>query len=384
MTWNPEGVVTIGGEDFTSESLWNVQINFGRTTIWDQARASYAVIQLLNINDIDFHIMMNDVVTVQIKNSAGTLKTVFTGKVVSLTNTLAGSGSVANVPIQEVKAIGVFAEMARKIIGDTSWSKEYDDDRMTRIFTDAGVTIDVVDTPPVYEFEARAADPADAYSLAAKYAQQAFGYIYETTDGKVGYANESHRLNYVQDYGYFDLDLSYIQSSGIQSNKTVSDILNSIILTYKANAQKTASDLASIATYGEIAGSVATELENGTEAQYQADRYITLRANPRTNLSAFAIQLDSTLLSDSDRNTLIEVFMGMAIRIAGLPTAIKNSTYSGFVEGWVLSFNRYQANLLMTTTDAAYSIPPTRWQDVDPATMWSMVGATITWATYDD
>jgi len=384
MTWNPEGVVTIGGEDFTSESLWNVQINFGRTTIWDQARASYAVIQLLNINDIDFHIMMNDVVTVQIKNSAGTLKTVFTGKVVSLTNTLAGSGSVANVPIQEVKAIGVFAEMARKIIGDTSWSKEYDDDRMTRIFTDAGVTIDVVDTPPVYEFEARAADPADAYSLAAKYAQQAFGYIYETTNGKVGYANESHRLNYVQDYGYFNLDLSYIQSSGIQSNKTVSDILNSIILTYKSNAQKTASDLASIAIYGEIAGSVTTELENGTEAQYQADRYITLRANPRTNLSAFAIQLDSTLLSDSDRNTLIEVFMGMAIRIAGLPTAIKNSTYSGFVEGWVLSFNRYQANLLMTTTDAAYSIPPTRWQDVDPATMWSMVGATITWATYDD
>lgn len=384
MTWNPEGVVTIGGVDFTSESLWNVSINYGRTTIWEQARASYAIIQLLNINDIDFHLMMNDVVTIQIKNSSGVLKTIFTGKVTDLTNSLAGSGSVTNVPIQQVTAVGVFAEMARKVIGNTSWVKEYDDARMTRIFTDAGVTIDVVDTPPVYEFQARSASPDDAYTLAAKYAQQAFGYIYETTNGEVGYANESHRRNYVATYGYNDLDLSYIQSNGIQSNKTIADVLNSVVLSYKANAQKIASDATSIATYGEIAASIQTELENGTEAQYQADRYVTLRSNPRTNLSAFAIQLDSSLLTNSDRDILIEVFMGMPVRIYSLPTAIKNSTYSGFVEGWSLSFNRYQANLLLTTTDSAYSIPPTRWQDVSASLIWSAVGATVTWATYDD
>lgn len=384
MNWNPEGVVTIGGADFTSESLWNVLINYGRTTIWEQARSSYAVIQLLNQNDLDFGIMMNDVVTIQIKNSAGTLKTVFTGKVTDLTNTLAASGSVGNVPIQQVTAVGVFAEMARKVIGNSAWPKEYDDDRMTRIFTDAGVTIDVVDTPGVYEFEQRAASPDDAYSLAAKYGQMALGYIYETTDGKVGFANESHRLLYVGTYGYNDLDLSYIQSSGIQSNKSIADILNSIVLAYKANAQKTATDTTSIATYGEIAASITTELENGTEAQYQADRYIVLRSTPRTNLSAFSIQLDSTLLADADRNLLIETFMGMPIRIANLPTAIKNTTYSGFVEGWRLVFNRYQANITLTTTDAAYSLPPTRWQDVSASLIWSAVGATVTWATYDD
>ena len=94
--------------------------------------------------------------------------------------------------------------------------------------------------------------------------------------------------------------------------------------------------------------------------------------------------MDSSLVTDADRDLLIETFMGMPIRIAGLPTAIKNTTYSGFVEGWQLVFNQYQANITLTTTDAAYSLPPTRWQDVSASLIWSAVGATVTWATYDD
>jgi GDP-mannose 6-dehydrogenase len=84
--------------------------------------------------------------------------------------------------------------MSRKIIGESNWVKEMDTDRMTRIFTDAGQTIDVVDSPAIYEFAARPGERADAYSLAASFAQQAFGYIYETNLGKVGFANEIGRM----------------------------------------------------------------------------------------------------------------------------------------------------------------------------------------------
>jgi hypothetical protein len=273
--------------------------------------------------------------------------------------------------------------MARKVVGTSNYPKEYDDDRMDRILTECGVVIDVVDTPGVYEFTAKSANPTDGYTQAAFYAQMAFGYIYETTDGKVGYANESRRLNEVQDNGYFDIPLDYILSAGVSSNETLNDVTNDVLLTYKNGQTVTATDPTSIAAFGLQAASIQTELEDGGEAQFQADRYVTLRANPQTNLSSFTVQLNSGFLSNPDIDVFLNMYMGKPIEILNLPIPIIHNTYKGFVEGWNLSFNRFEAAVTLTTTDSTYSIPPTRWQDVDPAQMWSDVGATIRWFEYE-
>ena len=159
--------------------------------------------------------------------------------------------------------------------------------------------------------------------------------------------------------------------------------MNSIILSYKANAQKTSSDATSIATYGLVAGSVSTELDRATDAQVQADRYITLRAYPRTSLSSFTIQLDSPNLIDADIDALLNISMDTAIEIDNLPLAIKNTTYFGFVEGWNFSFNNVQMSLTFDSSDVAYSVTPTRWQDVDPALIWNDVDPAVTWDTFD-
>lgn len=384
MTWNPDGVVTIGGVDFTGETLWNVSISYGRNSIWEQARAGYASISILNANNDHFDFDINDAVTITIENSSGTPVTVFTGKVSNIANAVQNSGRSATVVVQTLTAVSVFADMARKVIGDTSWPKEDDDDRMTRIFNDAGVTIDQVDTPAIYEFTTRDASPADSWTLAAYYAQMAFGYIYETTSGEVGFANESHRFVDARDNGYLNIDNSYILWQGVASEKTLADIMNSIILSYKSNAQVTADDVTSQGIYGLIAGSVQTELEKMADAQLQADRYITLRANPRTSLSSFTVQLDSSLVSDADRNSLIACRMGLPIRITNLPLGIKDTTYSGFVESWTLSFNRYQASITLNSSDVAYSVTPTRWQDVQATLAWNAVDPAKTWITYDD
>jgi hypothetical protein len=383
MTWNPSPTVTIKGLDFTSESLWNVSVSYGRTTIWEQARSGYAVISLLNPNNLDFDLDPNNSVVVTVDDSAGNPVTIFTGKVTSISNSVQKSGTSGTVVIQTITALSVFADMARKVIGDNNWSKEYDDDRMTRIFTDAGVTIDTVDTPPVYEFTARSASPADAYTLAATYATQAFGYIYETPLGEVGYANESRRFVSARDNGFLTLPKDYILYNSVKSQKTLSDIMNSIILSYKANAQVDADDPTSIIDYGLAAGSVTTELENMSEAQQQADRYVTLRAYPRTSLSSFSIPLDSSEVSAADLDDLLAVSMDTAIRIFNLPIGIKNTTYSGFVEGWTFSINRVQANLTIDTSDYSYSVTPTRWQDVPATLTWAAVPATVQWDTYD-
>ena len=156
MTWLPNPIVTIGGVAYTSETLWDVSINYGRTTVWEQARASYAQINILNLSNVAVAFLINDTVTITLEDSVGANTTVFTGFVTGIENKITQSGDVAKVLTHQVSAVGSFAFMARKVVGTSAYPKEYDDDRINRIFTEAGVSVGVVD-PPVYEFTARAA-----------------------------------------------------------------------------------------------------------------------------------------------------------------------------------------------------------------------------------
>jgi hypothetical protein len=254
---------------------------------------------------------------------------------------------------------------------------------MSAIFTDAGVTVDVVDSPGIYEFTDIAAFSADAYSTAAKYAGMANGYIYETTDGEVGFANESRRSTAVTASGYMTIPENYILWRSVASSKGLQDILNTISLTYKANAIVTSFDSTSQGLYGVLGASISTELHNMSEAQELADKYVALRRVPRLNMSSFTIQLDSPNVSSADLDTFLQMTMGKAIEINGLPVPLMPTNYYGFVEGWTLQVSRNQAAISLITSESSYSIQPTRWQDVDAALAWNAVGAAVQWATYD-
>ena len=379
--WNPQPTITVNGSDLKDITLWGVQISFGRTNVWEQARASHASITIVNLTNTDYGFDMNQVVSIKVKNSASVDVTLFTGKITSVDNGIAGSGTTATVATQTLTAVGVFADMSRKLIGGTAWAKEFEDARMTRIFTDAGVTVDTVDTPPIYEFMAVTPAVNDAYTYAALYAGQAFGYIYETADYKVGYANESRRFVDARDNGYLNIPSNYMLWSSIASQKTLSDIANSIQVSWRAGIEY-ADDLTSQATYGIIAGSVTTELHNQADAILQADRYIELRAYPRTSLSAFTVQVDSPDVSDANRDLLLNMTTSQPIQIDSLPIAIKNTTYRGFVEGYSIAFNQYQMTMTLNTSDYTYSATPTRWQDVQATLIWNGVAPTLDWINY--
>jgi len=380
--YNPNPTVIINGVTHTSVTLWNVSISYGRTSIWEQPRAGFASISILNTTETDHGFDMNQVVVVKVKNSAGADVILFTGKITSVDNTVDSSGSIATSAIQTITAVGPFADMSRKIIGGLAWPKEDDDVRMNRIFTDAAVPIDVVDTPGIYEFQAITPPVIDAYSLAASYATQAFGYIYETPDYEVGFANESRRFVDARDNGYFTIPKSYVLWGGIGSQKTLTDITNSVSVTYRAGSES-AEDLTSQATYGTVAASIITELHDSADAQIQADRYVVLRAYPRTSLSSFTVQVDSSIVTDADRDKFLAMAMGEPIQISSLPIPIKNTTYKGFVEGYSFSINKFQMSLTLNTSDFTYSVTPTRWQDVPALDIWSGVDPAIQWDTYD-
>lgn len=381
MTWNPNATVTIAGNDFTGNTLNGLAIHYGRPTIWQQARSSYATIDILNTTNVNNDFEINDPVVVTVKDSDGTTITVFTGVITEVSGQIAASGSNATVAVETITAVGPFAQMSRTTVGKTSYPKEYDDDRINRILTEAGVTIDVVDTPGVYELTARSASPIDAYTLSTYYAQMCFGYMYETKTGAVGYANESRRTVDVNTSGYLDIDEGYINWRGINSRKSISDILNRIILFYKDNEQVTSDDAASIASYGLYEATVSTELHNLDEAQNIADRYVSLRSKPEYNFSSFNINLDNPNLLAADLDALINIEMGTAIQIDNLPNAISSISYQGFVEGWDLVINEMQASLTITSSDSTYSVVPIRWQDVDPTIQWEDIDPSATRST---
>lgn len=381
MPWNPNATVTIAGVDFTGNTLNGLAIHYGRPTIWEQARSSYATIDILNTTNANNDFEINDSVVVTVQDSDGTTVTVFTGVITEVRGQIAASGTNATVAVETITAVGPFAQMSRTTVGKTAYPKEYDDDRITRILTEAGVTVDVVDTPGVYELTARAANPIDAYTLATYYAGMCFGYMYETKTGAVGYANESRRTVDISTSGYLDIDEGYINWRGINSRKSIADILNRIILFYKDNEQVTAEDSASITSYGLYEATVSTELHNFDEAQNIADRYVSLRSIPEYNFSSFNINLDNPNLLAADLDALINIEMGTAIQIDNLPNAISHITYQGFVEGWDLVINEMQANLTITSSDNTYSVVPIRWQDVDPTTIWTDIDPAVTTST---
>lgn len=383
MTWTPRPTITVNGTDRKSITLSDVQISYGRTSVWEQARSSYARISILNTSNTDYGFEMNQTVSVKVKNVADADVTIFTGKITSVDNNLAGSGTIGTNAVQTITAVGPFSQMSRKIIGESNWVKEFDTDRMTRIFNDAGQTIDVVDSPAIYEFAARPGSPADAYSLAASYAQQAFGYIYETSLGKVGFANESRRNIDALANGYTVIPNGHILWSNVSSQKTLADILNNITLTYDSGTE-TFSDATSISEFGQVDASISTTLHKALDAEIQAIRYVTLRAYPRTSLSSFTIPINSTNISDALRDFYISMTMGEPIQITTLPIALKNTTYRGFVEGYSFSINQYEMIMTLNTTDYTYSFAPARWQDVSAALTWAGVGSTVQWDTYDD
>jgi hypothetical protein len=383
MTWDPNCSVTIDGVDFSSKTINAVSVTFGRTSYWEQARAGVASVEIANWDDTDYAFEINDSVVIKVDNATPTARTVFTGKVTNIETRMAAVGSVNEVSLITISAVGPFAAMSRKIIGGSGYVKQMDSVRMSAIFTDAGVTVDVVDSPGIYEFTDIAAFSADAYSTAAKYAGMANGYIYETTDGEVGFANESRRSTAVTASGYMTIPENYILWRSVASSKGLQDILNTISLTYKANAIVTSFDSTSQGLYGVLGASISTELHNMSEAQELADKYVALRRVPRLNMSSFTIQLDSPNVSSADLDTFLQMTMGKAIEINGLPVPLMPTNYYGFVEGWTLQVSRNQAAISLITSESSYSIQPTRWQDVDAALAWNAVGAAVQWATYD-
>ena len=404
--WTPEWQLTInGGGDYTNLTIANLTITSGRTDIYSQPYAGYCNVQIINLDQSPIVIDVNDQITIQVKDSSGTFVNLFGGFVTDIDVEVTQASSTAISEVISVTAMGALSKLP-KALTEGVLSKDFDGDQIYTILSEvlfstwnevpAALTwatydptttwanaensgLGTIDQPGDYELTARSSDITDVYSLVTALATSGLGYLYEDAEGRIGYADSTRRSSYLAANGYVDLTGHHALARGIKTEKRSGDVRNNVTISYKANATQSASSAESIAIYGQQAYNISTSLEHGTDALSQAQFYLTLRAFPQAQFRSITFPISNPEIDDTDRDSLLNVFMGLPLNITQLPSNITNGEFQGFVEGWTFTAGYNSLYLTLTVSPTAYSLQAMRWNGVPVTERWNTLNAGLEW-----
>jgi hypothetical protein len=404
--WTPEWRVKIQGVEYTNLTLSNLTISSGRTDIYQQPIAGYCRLQVKNndLSNINFDI--NDGLTVEVKNDAGTWIVLFGGNITDMNVNVSSAGSIGISQTISITALGALARLPKAVfIGNIQQGT--DGQQITDVLEGilfanwnlvaAGDTWNSYDATTTwanaennglgeidagdYTLDSQNAVDSDVYTVAAQLAQSGLGYLYESANGLINYADSTHRTEYFSANGYIDLDARHALAGNITTKKRSGDVRNSITLQYTSsgNSEVSASDAASIAEYGELAQTIRTTLKNQADATSQAAFYLALRAYPRAFFDSVTFALGNPEIDEIDRTSLLGVFMGMPVNLQNLPANMNGGEFQGFVEGWTFQASVSDLRLTMTVSPLSFSLQAFRWNSVPVTERWNTLSNTLTW-----
>jgi hypothetical protein len=238
-----------------------------------------------------------------------------------------------------------------------------------------------IDTPGDYELHSENNLNDTVYNLAARFATSGLGYLYEDSQGRIGYADSTHRAQYLATDGYVDLDGNDAIGPALSILKRAGDVRNSITIAYGSagNQSITDSDPDSISLYGQLATTINTTLRNQNDAEDQAEFYLDIRAYPQFALRQITFPVASPEIPDAERDDLLNVFMGQPLNIINLPANMVNGEFQGFVEGWTWTASLNQLNLTLNVSPIAFSLQAFRWNSVPATETWNTISPTLDW-----
>ena len=406
--FSPIWRVTIGGIEYTNYALANLSITSGRTNIYEQANAGYVNLQLINLDQSIIDIEINDGVTIELQDSTATFVPIFGGTIVEFDIGIVASGVVGVNQSVTITALGALARLP-KALTEGVLVQDFDGDQILSILTDllvnswnevpAALTwatydpttqwqdaentgLGEIDTPGSYELAQRSASTTNVYALVSALATSGLGYIYENPLGQISYASADHRSIYLAANGYTDLSAAQALANSLSIQTRAGDIRNEITLKYNQNSSNevTASDPTSIGLFGKLAQIITTTLKNQADAQDQADFYLTLRSYPQANFNQITFELTNPEIDDADRDALINIFMGLPMRINDLPLNMAAGTFLGFVEGWTWRAAYNSVSVTAILSPLAFSLQAMQWQDVAIAEQWNTISGSLNWA----
>ena len=405
--FNPIWKVIIGGVEYQSAILANLTITSGRTNIYEQAQAGYTYLELINLDQSNVVFGINDSLTIELQDSTAAFVPIFGGSIVEVGISVAELGNVAFAQRIRIIALGALARLP-KALTDGVLTQDFDGDQILTILQDLllnnwsevpaalqwntydptetwanaqNIGLGEIDTPGSYELAQRASSRTDIYSLVSALATSGLGYIYEDAQGLISYASADHRSIYLATNGYVNLSANDAQGSGLAIQQRAGDVRNDITLLYGTNStnEVSAVDATSVGLYGQLAQIFTTTVKHTVDAQDQADFYLTLRAYPQYNFNQITYQLTNPEIDDGDRDSLINVFMGMPLAIADLPLNMSAGTYLGFVEGWTFQAAYNQISVSLNLSPLSYSLQAMQWQDVSVAETWNSISGILDW-----
>jgi hypothetical protein len=395
-------VIFAGVNEYADSTISNISISLGRRDIYEQALVGIANVSLWTDADTALNVNLSDSIQIQIKDTDDVYQTIYTGTISDIAIGLDAYGSEGSVARYSLTAVGPLAILNRFVTGGLGFAKEFDGTRVLNILSDAFLEswdevvptltwsavsslatwdnwgggnqtlvdnlIADIDTPGTYELTAYSDGVTNALSLAQQAAQSGRGFLYEAPDGSIHYESYTARATQTP-LTLTDDDLLAV---GLRQAAQWSEIVNDVTLTYKNNQEKYAADYTSQQSFGELSGTRSTQLENGSDAQSQADAFLESRAFPRTYPEELTIPLHSPTVTDATRDALILMHVGSAIYTQDLP-AVFGGTFDGFVEGIKWNLDRYTAT--MTLICSAIS-------ETYPNQVWLQIAPTVTWAGY--
>ena len=405
--WNPVWQVKIDGVEYTDAVLADLVITSGRRNIYEQAQAGYLQIQLIDLNQATIPVSINSTISVQIKNTSNIFVPIFGGNVVDIGLQVRDVGSTMFTQTYNITALGALARLPKALTNGVLL-KAFDGDQIYRIlaalllntwadtpgaltwatfnpattWAQAGNTgLGEIDRPGDYELAARLSDRTDVYSLVSALATSGLGYIYEDAQGRISYADATHRSQYLSSNGYVQLTANHARAAGLRTETRAGDVRNNLTIKFGAtsSSERSASDATSILNYGTLSQIITTTLHNAADATAQANFYLALRKDPQPIFKEITYDLTNPEVDTSDRDNLIGVFMGMPVAIADLPSNM-GSIFQGFVEGWTFRAGYNTLSISLLVTPVAYSLQALQWDEISAAFTWSGVSPTLDWA----
>jgi len=404
--WNPAWRVKINGVDYTTAILANLTITSGRTNIYTQAQAGYINIELINLDQSPILAEINQSITVELQDSTATFVPIFGGSIVDVAVSVTDVGSVAYSQTVTLIALGALARLP-KTLTDGVLAKDFDGDQIYEILqgvlfaqwnaVPAALTwataspvawsaafntgLGEIDRPGNYELANRGSSRTDVYSLVSALANSGLGYLYENPQGQISYADSTHRTNYLATNGYVDLSANEALANSLKIQTRAGDVRNNVTLKYgsTSSSEVSATDAESIGIYGDLAQIFTTTIFHATDAQDQADFYLSIRAYPEPMFNSITFELTNSEITDTDRDSLINIFMGMPVSIADLPLNMSAGSFQGFVEGWTIKAAYNQVSFSPVMSPLAYSLNAMRWNDVPIVEQWQTLSPILTW-----
>jgi hypothetical protein len=403
--WNPSWAVEVNGSgDVTDLVLSDLVITSGRSDIYSQPIAGYCRFTIKNLDQSAIAFDVNDSVVVKIKDSTNTYVPLFGGDISDI-DIVVATGEPAITQNVTITALGALSKLP-KVLTQGVLSKDFDGDQILEILSQvlfdqwnevpAAETwaaydplttwanaensgLGEIDTPGDYELAARSSSTIDVYSLVASLATSGLGYIYEDASGRIGYADSTHRGQYLATNGYAYVDGGWAYANGIATSKRLGDVRNKVTITYKNGQEQTAEDASSIQIYGTQAQNIQTSIEKTADALSQAQFYLDIRAFPQYQFKSITFPMANPNIPDVSRDQAFNIFMGLPLDIEDLPLNIADGRYQGFVEGWTWTTRFNALDLTVIVSPVAYSLQAFRWNSVPVTETWNTLSPTLDW-----